>query len=259
MPKPLVSVITPVYNGAKFLKNAVQSVLAQSYDNWELIIIDDASTDESYFVAQALAESDRRITAKKLSKNLGAGNARNQGLAVAKGDYIAFLDADDLWKSSKLERQIEFMKEHNALICYSDYDFIDEDGNALNKKIEALPKIDFDKLLKANYIGNLTAIYNPSVLGKEYFSDLRMRQDWGMWLKLIQKAGYACGISENLATYRVRKSSISANKWKMLKYNFKVYNEVLHFSFLKSTILLAQFLWEQKTVKNRQIKHLHAK
>ena len=259
MAKPLVSVITPVYNGAKFLKNAVQSVLAQSYENWELIIVDDASTDESYLVAQALSESDRRITAKKLSKNLGAGNARNQGLAVAKGDYIAFLDADDLWKSSKLERQIEFMKEHNALICYSDYDFIDEDGNVLNKKIEALAQIDFAKLLKANYIGNLTAIYNASVLGKEYFSDLRTRQDWGMWLKLIQKAGHAYGMSESLATYRVRKSSISANKWKMLKYNFKVYNEVLHFSFLNSTILLAQFLWEQKTVKNKQIKHLHAK
>ncbi|WP_416445589.1 glycosyltransferase family 2 protein [Leeuwenhoekiella sp. A16] len=259
MSKPLVSVITPLYNGATFLKDAVQSVLAQSYENWELIIIDDASTDESYLVAQALAESDNRITVKKLSENLGAGNARNQGLAVAKGDYIAFLDADDIWKFSKLEKQIKFMKEHDALICYSDYDFIAEDGTSLHRKIEALPKIDFTKLLKANYIGNLTAIYNASVLGKEYFSDLRVRQDWGMWLKLIQKAGYAYGISESLATYRVRKGSISANKWNMLKYNFKVYNEVLNFSFLKSTILLAQFLWEQKTVKNKQIKYLRAK
>ena len=118
MSKPLVSVITPLYNGSTFLKDAVQSVLAQSYENWQLIIIDDASTDESYLVAQALAESDNRITVKKLSKNLGAGNARNQGLAVAKGDYIAFLDADDIWKFSKLEKQIKFMKEHDALICY---------------------------------------------------------------------------------------------------------------------------------------------
>jgi len=259
MHEALVSVIMPLYNGERFLQDAVHSVQKQSYPFWELIIIDDASTDEGLSLAQSFSDNDDRIKVKKLKKNLGAGNARNQGLAVAKGDYIAFLDADDIWKFSKLEKQIKFMKEHDALICYSDYDFIAEDGTSLHRKIEALPKIDFTKLLKANYIGNLTAIYNASVLGKEYFSDLRMRQDWAMWLMLIQKAKFAFGIPENLSAYRVRKSSISAKKWKMLSYNFKVYHTILNYSFAKSVALLGRFLWEQNMVKSKQIKHLHAK
>lgn len=249
---PLVSIVMPAYNSAAFIVESIRSVQEQSYSNWELLVIDDASQDETVEMVQELVQNDSRIRLHSLPANQGAGFARNIGIKAAEGEFICFLDSDDLWKSEKLEQQLEFMKKHGADVCYSSYELIHEDGSPVYKMIKALKELPFKKLLKANYIGNLTGIYNAKKLGKVYCPLIRKRQDWGLWLLATKKAGAARGVSQPLAYYRVRKQSISGNKWEMLKYNYKIYREVLGFSAMKSAFKMLLFLWEQFFVKSRQ-------
>ena len=252
----LISIITPYYNPEKFLAEAINSVLAQTYKNWELLLIDDRSTDCSRNIVKKFAEQDKRIRCLSLSRNSGAGIARNLGMIEAKGRYIAFLDADDRWKPHKLQEQLGFMRKHNCIVCYSSYTLIDDTGKPLNKMVEALSNLNYGKLLKSNYIGNLTGIYDVSQLGKISIPSLRKRQDWALWLDVVKKAGSAQGIAEPLAEYRLSGKSLSSNKLEMLKYNFAVYREHLGFSHLKSLWMMCVFLWEHFMVKSKQIKDL---
>lgn len=254
MKSSLVSIIMPAYNAEKFIAESIASVQQQTHENWELLIIDDASKDGTRELIKRLQKQDGRIKIHELPTNQGAGFARNIGIKASKGDFISFLDADDLWKPQKLEKQLQFMRQQKVQVCYSSYDLIDEAGNPLNKTVKALQKLPFQKLLRANYVGNLTGIYNAKELGKIYCPLIRKRQDWGLWLLAVQKAGGAKGISEALAYYRVRENSISRNKWEMLGYNYKIYREVLDFSALKSGFWMLLFLWEQFFVKSRQTK-----
>lgn len=253
---PLVSVVTPVYNAALFLGETIQSVLNQTYPHWELILVDDCSTDTSIEIAKGYSEKDARIKSFQLSENQGSGIARNLGIKEAAGSYIAFLDADDLWLPQKLQKQLDFMTNNNCNICYSSYQLMNEDGSLLPKLIEALPKLTLKKLLKSNYIGNLTGIYNADVLGKVYAPKIRKRQDWALWLSALKIEKKALGIKEPLAYYRLRKDSISKNKTALLKYNYAVYNKVLGFSTLKSLFMMSAFLWEHFFVKSRQEKSI---
>lgn len=252
MENPLISIIMPAHNAADFITGSVASVREQTYDNWELLIIEDASYDKTAAIVDNLQAQDARIKVHKLPVNQGAAFARNIGIKASKGQYIAFLDADDLWKKNKLEVQLKYMEQNKIGVCYSSYELIDEQGVPKKQKIRALKKLTFEKLLKANYIGNLTGVYNAKDLGKIYCPPIRKRQDWGLWLLAVQKAGFAVGIEESLALYRVRKNSISRNKLEMLKYNFLVYREVLNFSFFKSAYYLLAFLVEQFFVKKKQ-------
>ena len=248
----LVSIIMPAYNAEEFISESILSVRKQSHQNWELLVIDDASYDQTAEIVNALEAEDERIKLHKLPANQGAGFARNIGIKASKGNFIAFLDADDLWEEQKLEVQLRVMTGENAKVCFSTYDLINEEGRPLSKKVKALKKLTFQRLLKANYIGNLTGIYNAEALGKIYCPLIRKRQDWGLWLLALQKAGAATGIQESLAQYRVRKGSISANKFEMMKYNYLVYREILGFSAAKSAFYMAGFLWEQFLVKNKR-------
>lgn len=252
----MVSIITPFYNAEKYLAESIASVIEQTYTNWELLLINDCSTDKSAAVALKYTQADARIKLVTLKQNRGAGIARNKGIERAKGNKIAFLDADDRWKQHKLTTQLKFMEKNQVCICYSSYTLINESGKLLEKEIKALPVLSFKKLLRANYIGNLTAVYDVEQLGKTYAPALRKRQDWALWLDLVNKAGSAHGISESLAFYRVRKDSISSNKWTMLRYNFAVYHTHLQYSLLKSTYLMLGFLWEQLLIKPRQTKKI---
>lgn len=252
MKKPLVSVIMPSYNAAGFIADSIASVQQQTYTNWELLVIDDASKDGTIEIVEGLMSGDSRISLHELPTNQGAGFARNIGIKASKGSYISFLDADDLWMPQKLQIQLDFMEDKHVDVCYSSYELIDENGNSLKKQIKALAELPFQKLLRANYIGNLTGIYNAEKLGKIYCPLIRKRQDWGLWLLAVRKSGGAKGIQEPLARYRVRKNSISGNKSEMLKYNFRVYKKVLKFSSLKSLFWMVLFLWEQLFVKSRQ-------
>lgn len=250
--RSLVSIVMPAHNAAGFISESISSVQKQTYENWELLVIDDASGDHTSQLVEDFIARDSRIKLHSLPANQGAGFARNIGIKASKGDFISFLDADDLWLPQKLETQLRFMEDNEVKVCYSSYELIDEEGRSKGKKIEALAILPFKKLLKANYIGNLTGIYNARELGKIYCPLIRKRQDWGLWLLAVKKAGGAKGIKEPLAQYRIRKQSISGNKWEMLGYNYKVYKKVLNFSTVKSSFWILLFLLEHFFVKSRQ-------
>ncbi|TBW27749.1 glycosyltransferase family 2 protein [Gramella sp. KN1008] len=250
----LVSVIMPAYNSEAFISEAILSVLQQTYPNWELLIIDDGSSDSSFQIIEKYSKTEARIRILKNPTNQGTHISRNKGIKAATGDFIAFVDADDRWKPEKLQKQLQILSKEGIPACFSSYELISEDGKPLNKKIEALPVLTYDKLLKANYVGNLTGIYSVKALGKIYCPAIRKRQDWALWLKVIEKGGPMQSIRESLAVYRVRKNSISNNKLEMLRYNFRIYNQVLGYGLIKSLWRMLIFLNEQFFIKSRQIK-----
>ncbi|APY11008.1 glycosyl transferase [Seonamhaeicola sp. S2-3] len=249
-----VSIITPTYNSESFIKQTITSILNQTYTNWELILVDDASTDKTVEIINQFLKTNPQISLLQNSKNRGAAISRNKGIEAAKGDFIAFLDADDLWKPDKLKKQIKFMQDNEADVCFSSYTLINEAGVSLNKTVKALPKLTYNKFLKCNYIGNLTGIYNAKKLGKIYAPNLLKRQDWLMWLKAVKQSNKpALGIKEPLAIYRVRKNSMSSNKLNLVKYNYLVYRKGLGFSVVKSVYYFVVFLFEYFFVKSKQM------
>ncbi|WP_445732031.1 glycosyltransferase family 2 protein [Mariniflexile sp.] len=252
--KPLVSIITPMFNSEAFISETINSVINQTYLNWELLLVDDGSHDKTIEIANRYIAENNKIKLFKNATNQGAAISRNKGIKASKGDYIAFLDADDLWKPNKLETQITFMQTENCDICFSSYEQMDEAGKPLNKLVKALPELTYKKYLKSNYIGNLTGIYNAKVLGKITAPNLRKRQDWLLWLAAIKKSGKpAKGIQQSLAYYRVRKDSMSSNKMELLKHNYWVYKKGLGFSTIKSIFYMLLFLKEHFFIKSKQI------
>lgn len=243
-----------MYNSEAFISETINSVINQTYISWELILIDDFSEDNTLKIITPFLEKYQNIRLLKNSKNEGAAITRNKGIEAAKGDYIAFLDSDDLWKPNKLETQISFMEANNCDVCFSSYEQINEQGKPLNKLVKALPRLTYKKYLKSNYIGNLTGIYNVRALGKIKSPNLRKRQDWLLWLEAIKKSKKpALGIQESLAYYRVRDNSISSNKLELIKHNFWVYKKGLGFSTTKSICYMLVFLKEHFFVKSKQI------
>ncbi|MBD0831200.1 glycosyltransferase family 2 protein [Aestuariibaculum sediminum] len=250
----LVSIITPAYNSEDYIVETVNSVINQTYNNWELILVDDASTDTTLNLLNDIVNSDSRIQLHCLNTNSGAAVARNFGIDKAKGEYIAFLDSDDLWKPNKLQTQIAFMTSEGCDICFSDYELINHKGLQLGKRVIALPSVSYKKLLRSNYIGNLTGMYKAAAIGKVTTPNLRKRQDWLFWLLTLKKSGQvAKGINESLAFYRVHKKGISSNKSALLKYNYLVYKKGLGFSIVKSIICLGRFLFEHFFIKSKRV------
>lgn len=255
--EPLVSIITPLFNAEKFITHTIESVLAQTYVNWEMLIIDDASTDAGPIIAKNYEKKDIRIQLKSLRENQGAGICRNTGTEMAKGHYIAFLDSDDVWHPEKLNKQINLMLEQEQDVCYSSYQHIDQLGNPLQKRVKALPRLTYKKQLRNNYIGNLTGIYNAKKLGKIYSPKIKKRQDWALWLEAIKRSNKpAIGIQEDLAFYRVHEQSLSSNKFKLIPYNYHFYRKVQGFSALKSIAYLLVFFWEYFFKRPMYIEHL---
>lgn len=250
----LISIITPIYNSQKFLETALTSVQNQTYPNWELILIDDASTDGSEQIARQFYLEDARIMYEKLPANSGPAVSRNRGIELAKGQYIAFLDSDDFWAPDKLEIQLDFMNRNNCDVSFSSYLIVDENGDSLGRKVVAMPSLSYEKQLRNNYIGNLTGMYRNETIGKVYSPLLRKRQDWGLWLEAIKRSGKpALGIKLELAFYRKRKNSVSTNKFGLLKYNFLFYKDHLGQSWFGSIYSMARFLWEYFFVRPKFI------
>ena len=225
--------MTPVHNAEAFIAGCIGSVLSQTYENWEHILVDDCSTDKSAEIVKEYANKDNRIKLIHLEVNSGAGVARNKAIEAASGDYIAFLDSDDLWAVNKLERQLRFMQDNNYYFTFSSYDTINEDGVNISRIAKAKMRVTYKSALYKNPIGCLTVIYDVKYFGKQYMPAIRKRQDYALWLKLLKKAD-AYGINEILATYRLRNNSISSNKFGLLKYEWKIYREVEGLSFVKS-------------------------
>jgi glycosyltransferase involved in cell wall biosynthesis len=249
-----VSVITPLFNSENYISETINSVINQTNQNWELLLIDDGSTDKTVEIVTNFMAQNQNIKLLKNDINFGAAISRNKGIDAAQGDYIAFLDADDIWKPEKLQVQIKFMQAQNGLVSFSSYEQINKYGQPLNLLIKALPELTYKKQLKSNYIGNLTGMYNAKVLGKIKAPNLRKRQDWLLWLNAIEKSGKpAIGIQESLAYYRVRTDSMSSNKMNLLKHNYLVYRKGLGFSTLKSVYCMLVFLYEHFFVKSKQV------
>jgi glycosyltransferase involved in cell wall biosynthesis len=238
--KPLVSIITPSYDSEAFIEQMIESVLAQQYSNWELIIVDDCSPDGSNSIVEQYANSDPRIRLIKLKNNSGAAVARNKAIEFAKSRYIAFLDSDDLWKPNKLEVQIGFMQKHKLPFTFTKYDVIDEENNFVNS-VGVPDKVSYSDLLKTNYIGCLTAVYDADYFGKVQMPLIRRRQDYGLWLSLLKKTDYAYGVNESLAKYRLRAGSISSNKATTSMYTWKLYREFEKLNLVKALYYFSNY------------------
>jgi glycosyltransferase involved in cell wall biosynthesis len=251
---PLISVVTPVFNASEFIRETINSVLNQTYSNWELILIDDASTDGSGKICSEMSSKDSRIHFEIQPVNKGAAFCRNRATELASGKYIAFLDADDLWAPEKLEFQLRFMQENECDVSFTSYLHIDEKGNSLHKRVIAIPSLSYKKQYRNNYIGNLTGMYHAEKIGKVKSANLRKRQDWALWLEAIKKSGSpAKGINRDLAFYRIRKNSMSINKFPLVQHNYLFYRDYLGHSAPKSLLSLFRFFIEYFFVRSKFI------
>ena len=231
----LVSIITPCYNSENFISETINSVLDQTYKNWEMIIVDDVSTDKSVDIISTFCKQDSRIQLHQLLDNSGAAIARNKAIELAQGSFIAFLDSDDLWLPKKLEYQLEFMLKNKYSLSYTSYEIINEEGHLTNRIINCKDKLDYNRMLYSNEIGCLTAMYNRDVLGKILMPEIRKRQDYGLWLKILKAEKYAFGLTVVLAQYRNRSKSMSNNKVEMLKWNWNLYKSSESLSYFRAT------------------------
>ncbi len=230
----LISIITPTYNCGKYIGETIESVIKQSYQNWEMIIVDDCSADNTKEIVKKYVKEDKRIKYFLLEVNSGAAVARTKAMELAAGKYMAFLDSDDLWTPDKLERQISFMKKNGYGFTCTAYEQIDEIDTPLNKIIKTKLKTDYNGVLLSCPVGNSTVMYNVEKLGKFIVPNIRKRNDDALWLQILKKERYIYGMPDVLMQYRVRANSISSNKIKLIKYHWKLYREIEHLSVMRS-------------------------
>lgn len=230
---PLVSVITPTYNSSNHIREAVDSVRQQTIKNIEHIIIDDASEDDTVRIIQNLNKSETSINLISSTENVGPAKARNLGIEAARGRFIAFLDSDDIWFPEKLEKQISEMEHKKIPFCYSGYFWRDEDKGT-SREIQVPSSLDYSKLLNSTIIATMTAIYDMQALGKVYMPDIRRRQDYALWLKILKTTPLAVGVTEPLGILRRHSNSYSSDTLKSLQYTWKVYTEIEKLPKLKA-------------------------
>lgn len=231
---PMVSIVMPSYNASAFIAESIESVLAQSYGGWELLITDDCSKDDSYAIAQRYAAQDGRVRSFRLEKNGGAAIARNYSLGLAAGRYVAFLDSDDLWKPKKLEQQLAFMQKTNAAFTYTDYELMSERGALLGKRLKMPMQLTYNQYLRNTAIGCLTVMVDRAQVGEFQMPNIRSSQDMATWLLILRRVGVAKGLRENLATYRLVQGSNSSKKLKAAKDVWRVYREIEDLGLLRS-------------------------
>lgn len=220
---PTVSIITPAFNSGRFIRQTFESVLAQTFVDWEMIVVDDCSRDDTLDIARTYAERDGRIRWVRSPTNQGAGPSRNQALSMARGRYIAFLDADDLWFPEKLEKQLAFMKSHGCGFSFTSYRVVDEHGAPLGALGAVPPTATYLDLLKSNRIGCLTVMLDRRIVGDVRFPALRTNQDFALWLSLLKRGAVAYGLNEECATYRIVSTSNTRNKLKSARNVWRVY------------------------------------
>ena len=249
----LVSIIMPSYNGSKYIAESIESIISQTYRNWELIITDDCSDDGTQDIIKGYASRDERIRVFCFEMNQGSGATRNNCIKEARGRYIAFCDSDDRWLPEKLEKQIAFMQEHDYAFAFASYYTCNEEGT-VNGIIIAPEKHSLTNTKRDDKIGFLTAIYDTKYCPKMLMPLQRKRQDWAYVLMIHQKVGNAYALQEPLAIYRLHPNSISHNKWSLIKYNAAVYQEVFGYSKLRSYAYLFTFFlptYFTKRIRNK--------
>lgn len=247
---PNVSVVMPIYNAASFLEKSIDSVINQDFTNWELLLIDDCSEDESFLIAQGYASRDSRIKVFQLDRNSGAAVARNKGIEMSSGHYIAFLDSDDYWHPEKLEKQLKYFEHYDVDVVFSEYYRFNSSG-IIGKVSVPQQEINFNDLLKGNCIGNLTGIYNF----KKHFETRQRKvgaEDYLFWLEIFSKQNVkGIGVPEPLAYYRVadKTKSLSSNKFRSAKWTWDIYSKRLNLSISKSIYYFTIYLF--KAFRNR--------
>lgn len=229
----LVSIVTPAYNSEKYIRETIDSVLAQSYTNWEMLIVNDCSTDNTLKIIKSY--DDQRIVLIDLKKNGGTPNAWNQAFKVAKGEYIAFLDSDDVWEPEKLKEQVDFMRKNNFKFTCTAYDWVDENTKSLNKTVYVDEKKNLAQSLKNTNIGLLTVM-----LDRKEFKDLQVKNmklvwDYYLWGKILQNGYFVYGYNKVLSHYRIVTNSASRNKKKHAKAVWNLYHKDLNIPFIKAT------------------------
>jgi glycosyltransferase involved in cell wall biosynthesis len=255
--KNLVSVITPNYNCRNFITQTIESVIAQTYEEWEMIIVDDFSDDGSYEIALNYSKKDSRIKVFRNDKNSGAAISRNKALELAQGEFIAFLDSDDLWMPEKLEIQISFMRENNCDFSFCEYEHIDEENKTLFKVAKVIKKLTYWKMMFHCFPGCLTVMYNQNVVGKVYANDIKKNNDNALFYPVLKRCKNAMGIPSCLALYRIRRGSISRNKFKMIKpyiivlHEFEGHNIILSY-FCVLTHFIIKILFKYKSIKSTE-------
>lgn len=246
MEKELVSIITPMYKGAAFVGETIKSVLSQSYENWEMIIVDDCSPDDGAGIAEVekFSKNEPRIKLIASKENRGSSGARNIALQKASGRYIAFLDSDDMWHPEFLKKQLNFMKEKDAPLVFSSYRRIDEQTKVELLRPFIVPeRVNYKSLLKTCPIFPSTAIYDTQKTPKIYFNEElgSMRDDYVYWLKMFKDIDYGYGNREILVDYRMRKSSVTGNKSKVIKPQWNVLYKVEKLGLFRSSFYLIQW------------------
>lgn len=207
----LVSIIMPLFNASKYIAEAIDSVLLQTYKNWELIIVDDCSSDDSFVIAKLYADKDGRIKLFKQDRNSGAAKTRNKALDLARGRYISFLDADDLWVSKRLEIQVEMMQKKDLVLSYGGFHKISKNGEITGTFIPH-PTTTYRQLLMFPGFNLGTVMYDADAIGKCYMEDAKISEDFTIWLDLLKKGYVAYGVLEPLMLYRTVAQSVSSNK-----------------------------------------------
>ncbi|MGK4579904.1 glycosyltransferase family 2 protein [Kitasatospora sp. HPMI-4] len=248
---PLVSVVMPVYNSAATLGASIRSVLAQSHSDLELLVTDDGSSDDSMDLLMEFARQDERVLPEPAPGRGGAARARNLAIGRARGDYVAFLDSDDMWLPDKVERQIDFAATADAPLTFTSYYKVDAayDGEGADfipngRVVRAREYVDYRAMLTQDHIGALTAMYDRTVLGTRLMPEMHKRQDYALWLSIMRDGTPARGLPEPLAVYRShRAGSLSSNKLSLVPYNWALYREHERLSVPRSAQALTGAVW----------------
>lgn len=244
----LVSVITPMYNAEKWIEETVRSVQAQSYEKWEMIIVDDCSSDHSAEIVKKLQKEDSRICYFRNEKNSGVAASRNHAISCAKGQYLAFLDSDDQWFPKKLEKQIKKLQKEDGAFCYSACEVIDGQGNRIN--VRHVPeKTEYKDLLKGNVIPCLTVLIDRKKIPKVTMPQIP-HEDYAAWLKILQEGVTAWGVDEPLASYRECGMSVSSDKVRAMRWTWNIYRKFLGLGFARSCYCF--FFYAVNALKKRK-------
>ena len=248
--KDLVSIIVPVYNAQNYIEETVMSVINQTYSNWELLLVDDCSGDDSIQVMRTLQEKDSRIRLLLQWKNAGAAEARNKGLIESRGRYIAFLDADDLWKPEKIEHEVEFINKKKAAFAFTGYEFADENGIGKGKVVKVPETISYREALQNTTIFTSTVLFDTLKIPKDLLKMPKIKsEDTATWFKILRSGYTAYGLNENLVLYRRPAKSLSSNKVEALRRIWNLYREAEHLSLASS--LFNFVLWAYHAIIRR--------
>lgn len=238
-----VSIVTPLYNLENYIAECIESVIAQTYNDFEMIIVDDSSSDRGPEIAEMYVKKDHRIKLLRNSKNSGPAVTRNLGIKQATGRYITFLDGDDIWYPQMLQKSIDTIREEKCGFVFASYRRYDENLEPLLSDFIVPERVTYSDILKSNSISCLTAFIDVGRLGKKYMPLIRKRQDMGLWLAYLKEIEYAIGIQEPLAIYRIRKGSLSRNKFSLLKYQWEFYTKFENLNFFQASYYMAHWMF----------------